>query len=729
MSIYVLDQDTINKISAGEVIERPMAVVKELVENSIDAGANSVTVEIKDGGKGLIRITDNGSGIDREDIRLAFTPHATSKIRQAQDLLSVSTLGFRGEALASVSSVSMLEMLTKTREDFSGWRYVIEGGEEKKLEAVGCPDGTTFIIRNLFYNTPARLKFLKTAQTEAGYISGVVERLALSHPDISFRFINQNQSKLHTSGNGNLKDVIYNVYGRDIANNLLEVKNENEICNIYGFIAKPVVSRGNRSYINYFINGRYIKSQIVTRAIEEAYSSYTMQHRYPFTALNFEIAPNLIDVNVHPQKMEIRFANEKELYSVIYHAVADTLSHKEFIPEVSFGKEEKPQKSQVKQKPVQVPVKNIEVKNPVVSPVAANIENERVASSVVHTISDTEKAFNKEDLSVKEKEEDIYRVSDIKISSQNDNVAKNKDLNTNAVALNENEIKIQDTKPDTINNDIVKKIEDNIKSDLKDIGAVTLRKPTQEEINKIFAKTQRETVAERQKPEASEVNLTQSVAEQAEYNVKSAKQETLFDTEIMSKQAEKDIKIIGQVFSTYWILQYGDSMFMIDQHAAHEKVLYERFMKKFAENEVYTQLVQPPVVLSLSMLEQQVVEENMELFEKLGYNIENFGGKEYMVTGVPAQLPDVSVEELLIEIIDSLVADKGKKTPEMLLDRIATMSCKAAVKGGSNLSVEQAQELLKELMMLENPYNCPHGRPTMIKMTKKELEKKFKRIV
>ena len=729
MSIYVLDQDTINKISAGEVIERPMAVVKELVENSIDAGANSVTVEIKDGGKGLIRITDNGSGIDREDIRLAFTPHATSKIRQAQDLLSVSTLGFRGEALASVSSVSMLEMLTKTREDFSGWRYVIEGGEEKKLEAVGCRDGTTFIIRNLFYNTPARLKFLKTAQTEAGYISGVVERLALSHPDISFRFINQNQSKLHTSGNGNLKDVIYNVYGRDIANNLLEVKNENEICNIYGFIAKPVVSRGNRSYINYFINGRYIKSQIVTRAIEEAYSSYTMQHRYPFTALNFEIAPNLIDVNVHPQKMEIRFANEKELYSVIYHAVADTLSHKEFIPEVSFGKEEKPQKSQVKQKPVQVPVKNIEVKNPVVSPVAANIENERVASSVVHTISDTEKAFNKEDLSVKEKEEDIYRVSDIKISSQNDNVAKNKDLNTNAVALNENEIKIQYTKPDTINNDIVKKIEENIKSDLKDIGAVTLRKPTQEEINKIFAKTQRETVAERQKPEASEVNLTQSVAEQAEYNVKSAKQETLFDTEIMSKQAEKDIKIIGQVFSTYWILQYGDSMFMIDQHAAHEKVLYERFMKKFAENEVYTQLVQPPVVLSLSMLEQQVVEENMELFEKLGYNIENFGGKEYMVTGVPAQLPDVSVEELLIEIIDSLVADKGKKTPEMLLDRIATMSCKAAVKGGSNLSVEQAQELLKELMMLENPYNCPHGRPTMIKMTKKELEKKFKRIV
>ncbi len=729
MSIYVLDQDTINKISAGEVIERPMAVVKELVENSIDAGANSVTVEIKDGGKGLIRITDNGSGIDREDIRLAFTPHATSKIRQAQDLLSVSTLGFRGEALASVSSVSMLEMLTKTREDFSGWRYVIEGGEEKKLEAVGCPDGTTFIIRNLFYNTPARLKFLKTAQTEAGYISGVVERLALSHPDISFRFINQNQSKLHTSGNGNLKDVIYNVYGRDIANNLLEVKNENEICNIYGFIAKPVVSRGNRNYINYFINGRYIKSQIVTRAIEEAYSSYTMQHRYPFTALNFEIAPNLIDVNVHPQKMEVRFANEKELYSVIYNAVADTLSHKEFIPEVSFGKEEKPQKSQVKQKPVQVPVKNIEVKNPVVSPVAANIENERVASSVVHTISDTEKAFNKEDLSVKEKEEDIYIVSDIKISSQNDNVAKNKDLNTNAVALNENEIKIQDTKPDTINNDIVKKIEDNIKSDLKDIGAVTLRKPTQEEINKIFAKTQRETVAERQKPEASEVNLTQSVAEQAEYNVKSAKQETLFDTEIMSKQAEKDIKIIGQVFSTYWILQYGDSMFMIDQHAAHEKVLYERFMKKFAENEVYTQLVQPPVVLSLSMLEQQVVEENMELFEKLGYNIENFGGKEYMVTGVPAQLPDVSVEELLIEIIDSLVADKGKKTPEMLLDRIATMSCKAAVKGGSNLSVEQAQELLKELMMLENPYNCPHGRPTMIKMTKKELEKKFKRIV
>lgn len=720
MSIYVLDQDTINKISAGEVIERPMAVVKELVENSIDAGANSVTVEIKDGGKGLIRITDNGSGIDREDIRLAFTPHATSKIRQAQDLLSVSTLGFRGEALASVSSVSMLEMLTKTREDFSGWRYVIEGGEEKKLEAVGCPDGTTFIIRNLFYNTPARLKFLKTAQTEAGYISGVVERLALSHPDISFRFINQNQSKLHTSGNGNLKDVIYNVYGRDIANNLLEVKNENEICNIYGFIAKPVVSRGNRSYINYFINGRYIKSQIVTRAIEEAYSSYTMQHRYPFTALNFEIAPNLIDVNVHPQKMEIRFANEKELYSVIYHAVADTLSHKEFIPEVSFGKEEKPQKSQVKQKT------EVKVINKIPEKTAPDTENTKKETSVP---IDAVNALYKKNPVVREKEIDTYKVKtqNMKPVTANDSMSKVNDANS--VVEDNIETKAQDTKPDTINNDIVKKIEENIKSDLKDIGAVTLRKPTQEEINKIFAKTQRETVAERQKPDASEVNLTQSVAEQAEYNVKSAKQETLFDTEIMSKQAEKDIKIIGQVFSTYWILQYGDSMFMIDQHAAHEKVLYERFMKKFAENEVYTQLVQPPVVLSLSMLEQQVVEENMELFEKLGYNIENFGGKEYMVTGVPAQLPDVSVEELLIEIIDSLVADKGKKTPEMLLDRIATMSCKAAVKGGSNLSVEQAQELLKELMMLENPYNCPHGRPTMIKMTKKELEKKFKRIV
>lgn len=611
MSIQVLDKDTVNKIAAGEVIERPMAVVKELLENAIDAGASSVTVEIKDGGKSLIRVTDNGSGINSEDIKLAFMPHATSKIKQLQDLLSISTLGFRGEALASIASVSQLEMLTKTRNSFTGSRYVIEGGTEKSFTEAGCPDGTTFIVHNLFYNTPARLKFLKTSQTEAGYISSIVEHMALSHPDISFRFINQNQPRLYTSGNGNLKDVVYNIFGKDIASNLLETNAAKESCRISGFIGKPVISRGNRGCINYFVNGRYIKSNIINHAIEEAYSGYMMNHKYPFVVLDFKTDPGLIDINVHPQKMEIRFTNEKELYRDIYNVVSETLKHKELIPEVTFDKD------------------------------------------------------------------------------------KGHDSGKNKTAeLNQAE------------------------------KEVILRPPLPEETSYLFGKGSINTESKKDEKK-EEIQLRETAA----YNAHNIKQGTLFETDIMSPQAGKDIKIIGQVFSTYWILQYGDSMFIADQHAAHEKVLYEKFMKQIENNQPFTQMLNPPVVASLSMAEQQVLEENASIFEKLGYIIENFGGKEYMLSGVPAQLPDIATKELFLEIIDGLIDNKTSITPETLLSHVASMSCKAAVKGGNSMAEPQAHELLKELMSLENPYNCPHGRPVLVKITKRELEKKFKRIL
>ena len=349
--IHILSQDTINKIAAGEVIERPMAVAKELMENAIDAQATAITVEIKDGGKALVRITDNGSGMEEEDIALAFTPHATSIIEEVTDLLSVSSLGFRGEALASIAAVSQLEMVTKTRESLMGVRYCSDGGKKVSQENVGCPDGTTFLVRNLFYNTPARLKFLKTAQTEAGYISSLVERMALSHPNISFRFINQNQTRLSTSGNGKLKDVIYQINGRDVSSNLIEISNsievesgaalEENICRISGFIGKPVISRGNRALMNYFINGRYITSNVISRAIEEAYAPYSMQHRYPFTVLHLSVKPEYIDVNVHPQKMEIRFTDERAVYGSVLHCLSEALKHRDFIPEVTFGKEGK----------------------------------------------------------------------------------------------------------------------------------------------------------------------------------------------------------------------------------------------------------------------------------------------------------------------------------------------------------------------------------------------------
>lgn len=668
--IHVLSQDTINQIAAGEVVERPMAVVKELIENAIDAKASAVTVEIADGGKALIRITDNGSGIAADDIELAFLPHATSKIQNVEDLLAVSSLGFRGEALASIAAVSQLEMVTKTRDALMGTRYRIEGGDKKEIENVGCPDGTTFLVRNLFYNTPARLKFLKTSQTEAGYISGLVERMALSHPDIAFRFINQKQNRLSTSGNGNLKDVIYHIYGREVTSNLIEVQSREVFCTLSGYIGKPVISRGNRGMMNYFINGRYIKSPIIHRAIEEAYAPYSMQHRYPFTVLHIQIDAKYIDVNVHPQKMELRFNNEKEVFQSIYHGISEALRHREFIPDVTFHSEKKEEK-----KKAQPHIEPFEVKR-----------QAQMNASGHLTPKDSLKAL--ETLS--------------------------KDLPDQKGSLEKQ--------------------------------AVSQKTPFDEKETKERQKSGEDTSSMVQQQAASENPVTlhipqehtkSMVAEKAEYNtsrsvpVTNVVQQDLFEEGILSAKAQKEVKIIGQVFSTYWVLQYEDKMYMIDQHAAHEKVLYERFMKELEQKKIMTQYMNPPIILSLSMVQQQAVEENLELLESLGYQIENFGGKEYAVNGVPANLPNVGSKDLLIEIIDSMTTEiSGKsRTPQMLKEKIASMSCKAAVKGNNKLPREEVEELLKELMTLENPYHCPHGRPTMISMTKSELEKKFKRIV
>ncbi len=632
--IHLLNQDTINKIAAGEVIERPMAVVKELIENAIDAKATAVTVEIQDGGKGLIRITDNGSGIAPEDIELAFAPHATSKIKDVTDLLEISSLGFRGEALSSIASVSQLEMVSKTKEELMGVRYCMDGGEKKAEENVGCPDGTTFLVRNLFYNTPARLKFLKTAQTEAGYVSGLVERMALSHPDISFRFINQKQTKLSTSGNGNLKDVIYHIYGREIAANLIEAVQNEEFCKISGFIGKPVISRGNRNMMNYFINGRYIKSQVISRAIEEAYAPYSMQHRYPFTVLHILVDSQYIDVNVHPQKMEIRFNNEKEIFQSVYHGISESLKHKEYIPEVTFQTKKEPEKKKI------TPIEPFEKKR-------------------------------REEL---DKSQGVSRK--LQYQAQNIEIPEKSQYQNKLVKTDETSYYLQENP---------------------------------------------------EYPSSGTGLKTDSILKEP---VKNEKQETLFEEVFLSEKVQNEVKIIGQVFSTYWILQYEDTMYLIDQHAAHEKVLFERFMKEIQAKKPMTQLLQPPAILTLSMMQCQAVEENIEIFSKLGYQIEHFGGREYAVTGVPAHLPSIGTRELLTEIIDTLAEEVGRaRKPEILLDKIASMSCKAAVKGNQKLPAEQVQELLKELMALENPYHCPHGRPTMIRMTKKELEKRFKRIV
>ena len=669
--IHVLNQDTINKIAAGEVIERPMAVVKELTENAIDAGAGAITVEVKDGGKALIRMTDNGVGMNEEDVRLAFTPHATSKIDDAEDLLRVSTLGFRGEALASISSVSQLEMVTKTRNELMGCRYEADGGKERTLEAVGCPDGTTILVRNLFFNTPARLKFLKSSPTEAGYINTLIERLALSHPDISFRFINQNQTKLHTSGNGNLKDVIYHIYGKDITSNLLEVDASEVSCQVKGFIGKPIISRGNRNYMNYFINGRYIKSSTIHKAIEDAYQPYTMQHRYPFTVLHFTVAPELVDINVHPQKMEIRFSDAQGIYQSVYHAISEALKHREFIPEVSLASpasQPVPKKGQATAKPVREP---------------EMFEKKRMQSvQILEEIKKQDEILKQQGIM---RESAVYGKQDRADAS-----------------------KIMDDVSDMESTKAAGNVVPNIRQ-------------TEEAVSTA--------------PNIGQVEIVENIVQNTEhtkevkYNVHNPVQESFFDKGILSEQAQKEVKIIGQVFDTYWILQYDNAMYMVDQHAAHEKVLYERFMKQFSEKKPMVQLLQPPVVLTLTMQEEQAVKEHMSVFEELGYQIEPFGGREYVVNGVPAHLPQIGNEELLKEVIDAMVDEHSRPTPDILKDKIASMSCKAAVKGNNRLPREQMEELLRELMTLENPYHCPHGRPTMIKMTKTELDKKFKRIV
>lgn len=633
--IAVLSQNTIDKIAAGEVVERPASVVKELVENAIDAGATAITVEIKEGGISFIRVTDNGGGIPKEQVPLAFLHHATSKITQAEDLLQITSLGFRGEALSSISAVSQMEVITKAPEDFMGVRYVIEGGQEKVLEDVGAPNGTTMLVRNLFFNTPARKKFLKTAMTEAGYVSSYMEQLALSHHNISFKYMVNGQLRLHTSGNANLKDVIYGIYGRDITRELLPVQYEVSGLSVSGFIGKPSIARGNRNFENYYINGRYVKSKLLMKAIEEAYKPYMMQHKYPFVCLQYDIHGEDVDVNVHPTKMEVRFQNQSAIYNATYDLITDALAGKEIIPEVSLTP-----KPAVGEKQAQIKEEKIPVPEP--------FEKNRIAE-----------------------EKPVYAPVGLRPAS----------------AEPKTESKAE---PINVNEPI---------------------KPREPEI---------QAKPEEQKKEAfPKENQAVEKAEQLE----------LFDNRLLSKEARIHHRIIGQLFDTYWLVEYDNKFYIIDQHAAHEKVLYERFLKEFAKKEILSQMISPPSLISLNLQESNLLKANLEIFREFGFEISEFGGKEYSIHAVPANIYGVSVQELFIQILDSLEQEHVSKTPDILAERIATAACKAAVKGNNRLSVKEADALIDELLSLENPYNCPHGRPTIISMTKYELEKKFKRIV
>lgn len=642
--IQLLDQKTIDNIAAGEVIERPASVVKELVENAVDAKATAVTVEIKDGGMTLIRVTDNGIGIPKDQVKTAFLRHATSKIRSVEDLLSVSSLGFRGEALSSISAVAQVELVTKTAESFSGVSYKIYGGEEEAFDDIGAPDGTTFLVKNLFYNTPARRKFLKSATTEAGYVEQMMVHIALSHPEISFKFIHNNKNKIYTSGNGKVKDIIYHIYGRDVAGALIPLEAQNEDVKVTGFVAKPYVSRGNRNYESYFINGRYIKSSIIYKAIEEGYRTFTMKHRYPFVCLDFKIDQELLDVNVHPTKMEIRFRNGREIYELVVDAVRAALLQKDLVQDVL---RETPKKKELP--------KTKEVKKP-------------------------------EPFEVNRRKEEVQ-----KVDQQGQGVQQQVEKQRQAVQQQ------------------IEKPSHPVKKTL----------------------TASESSKNTKKPTYAGLNYNTQKKEFPQYKTDelSSNQMTLREDPVFSVQARPDRKILGQLFKTYWLIEYEDQLFIMDQHAAHEKVNYERLMKNFKEKEIYSQRLEPPMVVTVSMTEAEALTRYKDAFAGLGFTIESFGGNEYCIREVPANLYGIGERDLFMELLDAVSQENGTLDTEVIASKIATMACKMSIKGNQRVSLMEVEHLLDELMKLENPYQCPHGRPTIIKMSKYEIDKKFKRIV
>ncbi len=634
--IRILSEDTIDKIAAGEVVERPMSVVKELVENAMDAGSTVITVEIKNGGIDFIRVTDNGQGIDAGEVHMAFFRHATSKIRSVEDLSSLYSMGFRGEALSSIAAVAQVEVVTKTTEALTGVRYTIEGAIEKDFEEVGAPNGTTFLVKNLFYNTPVRRKFLKQPQTEGSYVAELLERLALSRPDISFKFVQNGQVKFHTPGNGDLKEVIYRIYGREIANHLVPIEVQEEGLTLKGFLGKPEINRSNRNFEHYFINSRYVKSKVLAKAIEDGYKQYVMQHKFPFVVLHFSMPAEEVDVNVHPTKMEVRFSDEQYVYKTVAQSIISTFRSKELIVNSTFGKEERVPK--------------------------------------------------KENLPVYEKKETIA-------------------------------------------------------ADLKNLGL-----PVPEPVKKVVPFTVDFT---EEKPAAAEKPMVKETAAAEVYHVipkpeipkpeapkpiehvqiVETKQETLFEEQFLTEKAKETYEILGQIFGTYWIVSYSDRMYMIDQHAAHEKVKYERLVSAIQKKDVLVQQIMPPVIIQTSAKEEQVVLEHLKDFLQMGFEIEEFGDHAFCLRAVPADLYGVSYQELFHQMLDEMMDGPLTGAPEVVMNKLAGMACKAAVKGNMKISREEAVKLIDELLTLDNPYHCPHGRPTIISMTKQEIEKKFKRIV
>lgn len=647
-AIQILDSATIDKIAAGEVVERPSSVVKELVENALDAGADAITVEIKEGGITFIRVTDNGSGIDSSQIRNAFMRHATSKIRSAEDLTHVVSLGFRGEALSSICAVAQVELITKTKDNLTGVRYVCEGAVEKECSEIGAPTGTTVLVKNLFFNTPVRRKFLKQPMTESGYIIDLMEHMALSRPDTAFKLVVNGQVKFHTSGNGSLKEVIYRIYGKETASQLLPFEKETKGIKVEGFLGKPILNRSNRNFENYYINGRYIKSSLIAKALEDGYSNYLMQHKFPFTVLHFTIDTEMVDVNVHPTKMDVRFTGGNYLYDFVASSVAAALQQREMIPEalLSEEKEEETQKVKVPEPFEQQRTRQFQV-----------MEEQRYEA-------------------VRSPRQDIFirEAAEESLKAMADNTSSDDDFFVQIPAG------VADSTP-----------------------ALRAEAPT----------------------EPAAPGTVPAPAVKAE----PPKQLDLFEEKMLTKENRPRYRILGQIFDTYWLIAFTDKLFIVDQHAAHEKVKYERLMKHYHEKDIVTQTLNPPIVVTLSAKEEATYLSCKDVFAGLGFEIEDFGGREYALRGVPVDLYGQEEKTLFLSVLDEMSEGPLHKDLTVVEEKLATMACKSAVKGNHSFSFAEMEALIDELLTLDNPYNCPHGRPTIISMSKYEIEKKFKRIV
>lgn len=704
--INVLDQITIDKIAAGEVIERPSSVVKELVENSIDSGATAITIEIKDGGMSFIRITDNGSGINRDEVRTAFLRHATSKLIKVEDLLELSSLGFRGEALSSIASVGQVELITKEKDSVCGIRYQIHGGKEVSYEEIGCPDGTTIIVRNLFYNTPARKKFMKSPTTEMSYIYDLICRISMSHPEISFKFTANNTNKLFTSGNGKLKDIIYHIYGRDITSNLIDVNRKFNTLEISGYIAKPAVSRGNRSFEDYYVNNRYVKNPVITKAIEDAFRTFVMIHKFPFTVLNFKIDPAQIDVNIHPAKREMKFMNESDIYNYTYDTIREALLHRELIPEVTPGK--------------QKPAETLNHRNTGSAPEPFEKQRREQIGIKPAAVKEPERPYNIKPI-IKPENNPYARILN-RVPDQPQNIPNNpvsQQAQTQQATQQSQSQPVNESTPAT---SALSADQENItdKDNSVNVSRIT------SEIAVTNTQAGEGTATQTKTTAPAEVAAPQPQVPEKE---KKYSQLDMFGTKMLSEEARPKHRLIGQVFKTFWLIEYDKKLFIMDQHAAHEKVKFEELMNNYRNKKAIPQYLMPPAIVTLTADEITFLNDNMEFFENLGYTIESFGGREYKLSSVPANLFGIDGRELFLEFIGELSENNKNSTITAFIAKLSTMACKAAIKGNTEISFKEADVLIDQLLKLENPYTCPHGRPTLISMTEAELEKKFKRIV